>query len=130
MTDERDFHLDAELNAWDARMDRQDEWLRQLDADEHARRASLHSRRPIVVPSLEQLLDFEAKHPGFTGRKLDAIRATFDLGPANYFQFLNRAIRTPQALEHNPMLVTRLLALIEQRTRARALRVFRAPIPN
>lgn len=57
---------------------------------------------------MTELLDFEDQWPRWSGRKDEAIRARFDVTPARYFQILNRAIDTREALELRPMLVRRL----------------------
>jgi hypothetical protein len=57
---------------------------------------------------MTELLDFEEQWPRWSGRKDEAIRARFEVTPARYFQVLNRAIDTREALELRPMLVRRL----------------------
>jgi hypothetical protein len=54
------------------------------------------------------LFDFEEQWPRWSSRKDEAIRATFHIPPARYFQILLRAIETAEALEARPMLVRRL----------------------
>lgn len=58
---------------------------------------------------MTELLDFEEQWPRWSGRKDEAIRARFDVPPARYFQLLEHAIDTREALEARPMLVRRLL---------------------
>ncbi|KTR96464.1 hypothetical protein NS220_01960 [Microbacterium testaceum] len=56
-----------------------------------------------------ELLDFEEQWPRWSGRKDEAIRARFGVPPARYFQLLEHAIDTREALEARPILVRRLL---------------------
>ncbi len=58
---------------------------------------------------MTELLDFEEQWPRWSGRKDEAIRARFGVPPARYFQLLEHAIDTREALEARPMLVRRLL---------------------
>ena len=53
-------------------------------------------------------LAFEGEWRRHAGAKEEAIRAEFGLTPARYYQVLGRLIDTPDALEHDPMLVRRL----------------------
>lgn len=53
-------------------------------------------------------LTFEGEWRRHAGAKEEAIRAEFALTPARYYQLLGRLIETPEALEHDPMLVRRL----------------------
>lgn len=125
MTDDLDYDLRAELNDDDARMDRRDEWLKQLDNDDMVRRGLITRRPSWPAPLLEQLLEFEAAWPGFGGKKVDAIRTTFGgMNRTRYYQILNRAINTREALELNPMLVNRLRAHRTKALQARASRTF------
>lgn len=61
-----------------------------------------------MTPTTEELLDFEDQWPRWSSRKDEAIRATFHIPPARYFQVLLRTIDTTEALEARPMLVRRL----------------------
>ena len=45
------------------------------------------------------------------GAKDDAIRERFDLSPTRYYQLLNAAIETPEALAIDPLTVSRLLRI-------------------
>lgn len=57
---------------------------------------------------IRALLDFEKLHWKFVGSKENAIRERFGLSLTNYYQLLNRAIDTREALEMEPALVLRL----------------------
>ncbi|HEY0889324.1 MAG TPA: DUF3263 domain-containing protein [Nocardioides sp.] len=69
------------------------------------------------------ILDFEGggwwKH---AGAKEQAIRERFDWSATRYFQVLNALIDKPAALEHDPLLVRRLVRLRDQRAHQRSLR--------
>ncbi|WP_248240534.1 DUF3263 domain-containing protein [Microbacterium kunmingense] len=71
---------------------------------------------PIPV---DELLAFEGAHPRHSGWKEEAIRARFEVPPARYYQLLDRAIDTREALELNPMLTHRLRRVREVRRAAR-----------
>lgn len=74
--------------------------------------------------SVEQLIDFAAKHPGkITGHTDSLLRSTFGITAVRYLQLLNRAIRTEEALAHDPITTHRLLREAEQRARTRTVRI-------
>ena len=73
------------------------------------------------------LLEFEERHPRDGGRKLDAIRAQFDVSAARYYQLLFRVAALPEAAEQYPMLVKRIQRRLAMSTGARASRSLRAP---
>lgn len=78
---------------------------------------------PYPVP-VARLVDFAAAHPGpFNGRVDEAIRAELGITPARYFQLLSRAVRTREALEHDPITTNRLLAQANRQVRIRAARL-------
>ena len=66
------------------------------------------------------LLDFERAWQGKSTGKEDAIRQTFGFSPARYSQLMVRLVRTHEAMEYDPELVTRLARLYEHRDSARA----------
>lgn len=66
------------------------------------------------------LLDFERDWPVHAGRKDTAIRDTFGITPARYYQLLNRLLTKPAALAYDPLTVKRLRRRHEQRSRRRA----------
>lgn len=68
------------------------------------------------------ILQFERDWTG--PRKEDAIRAEFGVGLTRYYQMLDAAIREPDAVRDEPMLVRRLVAGRDARTSAREGRRF------
>lgn len=70
------------------------------------------------------ILDFEERWQRANGAKEEAIRSTFHLSAARYYQLLNIVIDSPAALEAKPVLVYRLREQRARRTRARASRGF------
>jgi hypothetical protein len=73
------------------------------------------------------ILDFEREWWQHAGAKEEAIRETFGLSAARYYQVLNSVIDSPAAVRHDPMLVKRLHRARDARTQARAARVFTSP---
>jgi hypothetical protein len=69
------------------------------------------------------ILDFECAWWQQPGGKEEAIRQTFGLSPARYYQLLNDLIDCRAALEYDPMLVKRLLRIREERRLARQRRM-------
>ena len=57
------------------------------------------------------------------GTKEDAIRATFGVSPARYYQLLGALLQNPAALAADPMLVGRLTRLRDARRAARRARI-------
>lgn len=77
-----------------------------------------------TTPTVVQLIDFAAAHPGrFNGTVEEAIRAELRITPARYFQLLSRAIRTREALERDPQTTNRLLRQATDQARTRAARI-------
>ena len=74
------------------------------------------------------VLDFECAWWQQPGGKEEAIRQTFGLSPARYYQLLNELIDRRAALEYDPLLVKRLLRIREERRRARQRRMSTAVI--
>jgi hypothetical protein len=68
------------------------------------------------------LLDFEARWPGHSGAKEEAVRAELRLTPARYYQLLGRVVETGDALAHDPLLVGRLRRARDGRERTRRAR--------
>lgn len=66
------------------------------------------------------LLAFERQRWHYAGAKEQAIRDTFDMSPTRYYQALNAAIDTREALEADALTTRRLLRLRETRRRARS----------
>lgn len=69
------------------------------------------------------ILTFEANWGAPPGQKEDAIRQTFDISPARYYQLLGRLIDSHAALAYDPLLVKRLQRLRDERRRSREERL-------
>ncbi|MGN6428367.1 DUF3263 domain-containing protein [uncultured Leifsonia sp.] len=69
------------------------------------------------------ILAFERQWWRHAGAKEQAIREEFGLSAARYYQLLGALIDRPEALQHDPMLVKRLLRLRESRLAARQARM-------
>jgi hypothetical protein len=69
-----------------------------------------------------QIIDFERQWWKYAGAKEQAIRDLFDMSATRYYQLLNRLIDSPEALEHDPMLVKRLRRMRAQRQKSRSAR--------
>jgi len=61
------------------------------------------------------VLDFERVLRGNLAEKHEAINRTFAVSPARYLAFLDTVIRKHAALEHDPLLVSRLRRLRDAR---------------
>lgn len=57
------------------------------------------------------ILAFERQWWKYAGAKETAIREQFDMSATRYYQVLNRLIDSPEALEAEPTVVTRLRRL-------------------
>lgn len=66
----------------------------------------------------KSVLDFERVLWNHVRAKEEAIRKTFDVSPARYFQFLAVVIRKDAALDHDPLLVRRLRRVRDHRRSA------------
>ena len=64
---------------------------------------------------IRRLLDFEAGWLSHGGAKARAIRAEFGWSTTRYYQVLDGLLEAPEAVQHDPMLVRRLLRLREPR---------------
>ena len=76
----------------------------------------------------QAILEFERswEHRGGqsgVGVKEDAIRATFRISPARYYQLLGALLNNPEALAADPMLIGRLTRLRDARRTARRGRI-------
>ncbi|WP_298118742.1 DUF3263 domain-containing protein [uncultured Aurantimicrobium sp.] len=69
------------------------------------------------------ILDFEREWWQHPGAKEDAIRQTFGLSPARYYQVLGKLMDSEAALAYDPMLVKRLQRVREDRRSSRQKRV-------
>jgi GrpB-like predicted nucleotidyltransferase (UPF0157 family) len=70
----------------------------------------------------QRILDFERQWWKHAGVKEEAIRETFGLSAARYYQVLGMLIDLPDALRHDPMLVKRLQRMRDARAEARRRR--------
>lgn len=70
---------------------------------------SLARTRIGDMPTTAELLDFESAHPTWTGKKDELCVLGLGLRPARYYVLLHRAVRTREALEHDPMTTHRIL---------------------
>lgn len=87
--------------------------------------AACRCTRPESVgrPTLAQLLDFAAAHPGkLTGRIGEQIRTELGITPTRYLQLLHHEIHTEEALQHDPTTTYRLRREAEHRARTREAR--------
>ncbi|WP_343230842.1 DUF3263 domain-containing protein [Yinghuangia seranimata] len=66
------------------------------------------------------ILDFERQWWRHAGAKERAVRDRFGCTPTRYYQALNALLDRPEALEHDPMLVSRLRRLRTARQQARS----------
>ena len=89
------------------------------------RAESLEPQNPSGVLSERDrnILDFECDWWQHPGGKEEAIRHTFGLSPARYYQLLNDLIDRRVALEYDPLLVKRLIRIREERRQARQRRM-------
>jgi hypothetical protein len=69
------------------------------------------------------ILDFEREWWQHPGAKEDAIRQTFGLSPARYYQVLGQLMDSEAALAYDPMLVKRLQRVRDDRRSSRQKRV-------
>ena len=69
------------------------------------------------------ILDFEREWWQHPGAKEDAIRQTFGLSPARYYQVLGKLMDSEAALAYDPMLVKRLQRVREDRRSSRQKRI-------
>ncbi|WP_084965687.1 DUF3263 domain-containing protein [Thermoactinospora rubra] len=77
--------------------------------------------RPLTERDIE-LLAFERHWWRQPGAKEHAIKETFGISATRYYQLLGELIDRPEAMEHDPMLVKRLLRLRAERRRERTAR--------
>lgn len=81
------------------------------DASAGADRAGRDDLALARAERIRSVLDFEAGWTSHGGAKARAIRAEFGWSTTRYYQVLDAALETPEALHHDPMLVRRLLRL-------------------
>ena len=80
-----------------------------------------------LTPRDRAILDFEANWTRHGPRKEEAIHTHLGLSPARYYQLLGRLLDTPEALEYDPMMVSRLRRIRDAREQARRARVAMSP---
>ena len=77
----------------------------------------------MTTPTLAEVIDFEAAHPGPAGgAKSTLIRDQLELTPIRYYQLLILYSNTPEALEHDPVTTHRILRDTSNRIRSRTER--------
>ncbi|MGC5077751.1 DUF3263 domain-containing protein [Agrococcus sp. DT81.2] len=81
------------------------------DASAGADRAGRDDLARARAERIRTVLEFEAGWTSHGGAKARAIRAEFGWSTTRYYQVLDAALETPEALHHDPMLVRRLLRL-------------------
>lgn len=81
------------------------------DAPGDADRAGRDDLARARAERIRAVLDFEAGWTSHGGAKARAIRAEFGWSTTRYYQVLDAALETTEALHHDPMLVRRLLRL-------------------
>ena len=69
------------------------------------------------------ILDFEREWWQHPGAKEDAIRQTFGLSPARYYQVLGKLMESEAALAYDPLLIKRLQRVRDDRRSSRQKRV-------
>lgn len=104
-----------------------DHW-EDASADAETEPADMSHRDPTVRnqyrPTHRELIDFENAWAGTPGAKQAAMRDTFGLSAARYYQCLHWMIHDPAALELDPILIHRLLKASAARVAQRASRTF------
>ncbi len=73
-----------------------------------------------LSPRDAEILAFERQWWKFAGAKEQAIRDKFAMSATRYYQVLNALTDQPEALAHDPLLVTRLRRLRASRQRQRS----------
>lgn len=73
----------------------------------------------MITDQDREILKLERQWWKYAGAKERAIRDLFGITPTRYYQRLSALLDTPEALQHDPMLVNRLRRLRETRTRQR-----------
>lgn len=68
----------------------------------------------------DTMLQLETTYPRHTNVKDRAIRAALDITSTRYYQLLNQAIDTREALEADPVTIRRLRRIRDERRRRQA----------
>lgn len=105
------------------RLEEGDTLARYIDDHPPRPTPTFEARRKPVHLALEQLYAFEGRWPGrHTAAKSEAIITELRCSDVRYYQLLNAAVDTPEALELDPMLTRRLLDQRDVRAARRAAR--------
>jgi hypothetical protein len=81
-------------------------------------------RKIVDMPTPEEmaLLDFQDRHPKHRGAKEEAIRRTFHITPAQFYQRLFQLTARPDVIEEYPQLASRTMRLRSETFNSRARR--------
>lgn len=80
-------------------------------------------RHPVIKPTVAQLLDFAAAHPGkITGAVDELLRRDLGIPAIRYQQLLTQAIQTQEALAYDPLTTRRLIREAARRASTREAR--------
>lgn len=83
------------------------------------------------APGLSELeraiLRCEAQWWARAADKEDAIRGELKLSPTQYYQVVGRLLDRPEAMEFDPMLITRLRRMRDERAESRSTRAWKPP---
>jgi len=77
------------------------------------------------MPTVTEMLDFEARWPRSSSSKEEAIRAQMGMPPARFYQLLGRAIDTLEAERERPLIVHALRRRRDARAAERQRRTSR-----
>ena len=78
---------------------------------------------PEPISAVERaMLDFENQYWRYTGAKERAIRESFGISATQYYLRLAELIERPEAMAARPIVVKKLLAQRDSRSRARRMR--------
>jgi hypothetical protein len=76
-------------------------------------------RSPEVTPTVGEMLDFEAAHPGHSGWKGEDIRRDLGIEPARYYMLLGRAVDSDEGRQHAPILAREISSRLARHRAAR-----------
>ena len=72
------------------------------------------------MPTVQQLLSFEAAHPRACGAKEERIRSELGIAPAVYYRDLLRAAESLEGWGHDPFTADRVIARVKRGRNNRA----------
>lgn len=78
----------------------------------------------MILMTPEAMLEFENRWTVMGGGKEAAIRETFEVPPARYYQRLNALLKSGDAVKLDPITVRRLLRARNRRLSARSKKKF------